>query len=93
MSQYASVGKFQNGTADLSEMERAAKTASLFCGLRWRRGRMLGEVLTHLGCELLHSGAHVLVESFDNGRNGLASHRFIVGIVATPDSGALFWIV
>lgn len=33
MSQYASVGKFQNETADLAEMERAAQTELLFGGL------------------------------------------------------------
>lgn len=93
MSQYASAEKFQNGTGDVAEMERAAKTESLFCGLRWRCGWMLGEILAHFGGELLHPGAHVLVESFDNRRNGLASHRFIMGVIAAPDNRTLFRVV
>lgn len=54
---------------------------------------MLGEVLAHFGGELLQPGANVLVERLDNRRNGLASHRFVMGVVAAPDSGTLLGVV
>jgi len=98
MSQYASVGRFQNGTGDfeegdLEETGSTVKEALLFGGLCGRRRRMLGEVLSHLGCELLHPGTNVLVEGLDNSRYALVANRLVVGIVAAPDGSACLRIV
>src|ERR1700758_1467335 len=98
MSQYASVGRFQNGTGDFEEVDleetgSTVKEALLFGGLCGRRRRMLGEVLSHLGCELLHPGTNVFVEGLDNSRYALVANRLVVGIVAAPDGSACLRIV